>query len=320
MHIQSAERSVSDTLERIMRIGFTLPHMGNLAHFPREVARFARQAEQLGSDSLWVGDRLLAPVNPTVGYGGGNTIPRSFHALLDPFVVLSIAAASTERAQIGTNVLNAPWYPPAVLARSLTSIDLVSGGRLVPGLGVGWSPEEYVATGVPMKQRGERLDECLDVLDAYWSDNPVEYHGRHWTVPATYVDLKPVQHPRPPIYLGGYSQAAMRRAARRADGWLPVVRPGSSGTWEFSAASINGPVDVLRKMAEEHGRDPSQLGLILRVYPTAEGTVGQVIDAIAGAEHQTPVEHAFVDLMEIARDVDHALEIVSQILERTRNA
>ena len=301
-----------------MQIGFTLPQMGSLAHYPREVARFARQAEQLGADSLWVGDRLLAPVNPTVGYGGGATIPRAFRALLDPFVLLSIAAVSTERVQIGTNVLNAPWYPPAVLARSLTSIDLVSDGRLVAGLGVGWSPEEYLAVGIPMAQRGVRLDECLDALEAYWSDNPAEYHGTHWTVPATYADLKPVQRPRPPIYLGGYSPAAMRRAARRADGWLPVVRPGS-GTWEFSAAAINGPVSQLRIMAAEQGRDPSRLGLILRVYPTAEGTVDQVVDVITGAGQCTAVEHAFVDLMEVAKDVDHALEIIKQILERSRS-
>ncbi|HEX4225059.1 MAG TPA: TIGR03619 family F420-dependent LLM class oxidoreductase [Pseudonocardiaceae bacterium] len=302
-----------------MRIGFTLPQMGALAHQPREVARFAQQAEQLGAASLWVGDRLLAPVRPTVGYGGGDTIPRAFHSLLDPFVLLSIAAVSTQRVRIGTNVLNAPWYPPSVLARSLTTLDLVSGGRLIAGLGVGWSPEEYVAVGVPMAQRGARLDQCLDALDRYWSDNPVEYHGTHWTVPATYSDLKPVQQPHPPIYLGGYSPAAMRRAARRADGWLPVVRPGS-GQWEFSADAINVPVDQLGQLAVEHGRDPAQLDLLLRVYPTAEATVDAVVEAVVGARRRTPVRHAFVDLMEIANDVDHALEIVAHILDRSHDA
>jgi len=94
-----------------VRIGFTLPQLGALAHYPREVSRFAREAEQLGADSLWVGDRLLAPVNPTVGYGGADTIPRAFHALLDPFVLLSIAAVSTKHVQIGTNVLNCSLVP-----------------------------------------------------------------------------------------------------------------------------------------------------------------------------------------------------------------
>jgi probable F420-dependent oxidoreductase len=291
--------------------------MGTLAHYAQEVARFARQAEQLGADSLWVGDRLLAPVDPTVGYGGGDTIPEAFHALLDPFVLLSIAAASTERVQLGTNVLNAPWYPPALLARSLTSIDLASSGRLILGVGIGWSPEEYLAVGVPMAQRGARLDECLDALQAYWSDTPAQYHGTHWTIPATYADLKPAQHPRPPIYLGGYSAAAMRRAARRADGWLPVVRPGHA-EWEFSPAAINDPVEQLRNLAAEQGRDPAQLDLILRVYPTAEGTVDQVVNAITGAHQHTPVKHAFVDLMEIAHTIDHALEIIEQVLDRSR--
>lgn len=110
----------------------------------------------------------------------------------------------------------------------------------------------------------------------------------------------------------------MRRAARRADGWLPVVRPGSKA-WEFSPAAINDPVDRLRNMAAEQGRDLSQLDLILRVYPTAECTVDQVVDAITGAERHTPVEHAFVDLMEIAKDVDHALEIVNRVLERSHD-
>ncbi|WP_328582249.1 TIGR03619 family F420-dependent LLM class oxidoreductase [Streptomyces sp. NBC_00370] len=301
-----------------MRIGFTLPQMGALAHFPRDVARFARQAEELGADSLWVGDRLLAPVSPTVGYGGGSTIPAAFHALLDPFALLTIAATATERALLGTNVLNAPWYPPALLARSLTTIDLVSGGRLLPGFGVGWSPEEYAAVGVPMKERGARLDECLDALDVYWSDNPAEYHGAHWTIPATYADLKPVQRPRPPVYLGGYSPAAMRRAARRADGWLPVVRPGSAAGWAFDAAQINVPADEVRRLAAEEGRDPAGLGLILRVYPTEEATVEQVAEAIAGAERETAVDHAFVDLMEIATDIDQALDIVGRVLELSR--
>lgn len=300
-----------------MRIGFTLPQMGPLAHYPRDVARFAHQAEQLGADSLWVGDRLLAPVKPTVGYGGGSTIPLAFHAVLDPLALLAIAATCTERIQLGTNVLNAPWYPPAMLARSLTTIDLVSGGRLVPGFGVGWSPEEYLAAGIPMEQRGARLDECLDALEALWSSNPAEYHGKHWTVPATYADLKPVQRPRPPIYLGGYSPAAMRRAARRADGWLPVVRPGSQ-RWEFSPAAVNGPVSEVRRLAAEEGRDPSRLGIILRVYPTEEASIEQVAAAIAGAERETTVDHAFVDVMEIAKDIDQALEVVGRVLELSR--
>lgn len=145
-----------------MRIGFALSQFGAIAHHQADqVPRFAREIEQLGADGLWVGDRLLAPVDPGFGYGGGTDIPARFHAVLDPFVLLTIAATVTDRLPIGTNIFNVPWYPPALLARSLTSIDRLSEGRLVSGFGTNWSPEEYQAAAVPMAERGVRLDECL---------------------------------------------------------------------------------------------------------------------------------------------------------------
>jgi alkanesulfonate monooxygenase SsuD/methylene tetrahydromethanopterin reductase-like flavin-dependent oxidoreductase (luciferase family) len=187
-----------------MRPGFTLPYLGHLAHQPQEISRFAAEAERLGAASFWVGDRLLAPAEPTVGHGGTMEIPEAFHSILDPFAVMAVAAAATRTAAIGT----------------------------------GWSPEEYRAVGIPMNERGARLEECLDALDALWADSPVGYEGMYWSIPATHVKLGPVQTPRPPIYLGGYSPAALRRAARRADGWLPVVVPGRQA---FDPAAITAP-------------------------------------------------------------------------------
>ncbi|MGF1344210.1 TIGR03619 family F420-dependent LLM class oxidoreductase [Streptomyces flavovirens] len=298
-----------------MRIGFTLPQIGALAHQAHEVGRFAKEAEALGADSLWVGDRILAPVEPTVGYGGGDGIPDTFRTVLDPFAVMAVAAAATERAGIGANVLQAPCYAPALLARSLTSIDLISQGRLLPGFGIGWSPEEYQAAGVPMKERGARLDETLDALEAWWSTDPVEFEGTHTRIPATYVGLKPARRPRPPVYLAGYAPAALRRAARRADGWLPVVRPGSE---PFAPDSVNVPMAEVRRLASEAGRDPSELGLILRVYPTPETTLDEVVGTIRDAGRETDVAHCFVELMNVAHDVDHALEWVRKVLGTAR--
>jgi alkanesulfonate monooxygenase SsuD/methylene tetrahydromethanopterin reductase-like flavin-dependent oxidoreductase (luciferase family) len=91
-----------------MRVGFTLPHLGQLAHQPQEISRFAAEAERLGAASFWVGDQMLAPVEPTVGYGGTMEIPEAFHSILDPFAVMAVAAAATRTAVIGSNVLNAP--------------------------------------------------------------------------------------------------------------------------------------------------------------------------------------------------------------------
>ncbi|WP_031090695.1 TIGR03619 family F420-dependent LLM class oxidoreductase [Streptomyces sp. NRRL WC-3549] len=298
-----------------MRIGFTLPQMGALAHQAHDIGRFAKEAEALGADSLWIGDRILAPVEPTVGYAGGDEIPDVFRTVLDPFAVMAVAAAATERAEIGANVLQAPCYAPALLARSLTSIDLISQGRLLPGFGIGWSPEEYQAAGVPMQERGARLDETLDALEAWWSTDPVEFEGTHTRIPATHVGLKPARRPRPPIHLAGYAPAALRRVARRADGWLPVARSGSE---PFVADAVNAPVAEVRRLASEAGRDPSEIGLILRVSPAPGATVDEVVETISGAGRETDVDHCFVELMNIAQDVDHALELVRKVLDTAR--
>ncbi|MER6141657.1 TIGR03619 family F420-dependent LLM class oxidoreductase [Streptomyces sparsogenes] len=296
-----------------MRIGFALPQFGALAHHPEDVVRFARQAEELGAASLWVGDRLLAPVRPTVGYAGTDTIPPEFRVALDPFALLATAAAVTERVQLGSNVINAPWYPPAVLARSLTTIDALSAGRLLVGLGTGWSPEEYQAVNVPMTERGRRLDETLDILTAWWTTDPVEHRGEHWTVPASHIDLKPAARPHPPVYLGGFVPTALNRVARRADGWLPIAVP--PGPFDPEAAVVR-PMRRIRETAEREGRDPAALDVILRVNPTSAATAEDIVTVLARAEAEAGVRHAFVDLTYAAKDVDQALEEAGRVLDR----
>jgi probable F420-dependent oxidoreductase len=299
-----------------MKIGFALPQTGAVAWQAPQVARFAREAEQLGADSLWVIDRLLSPVDPKVGYGGADDFPEEFRAILDPFVLLSVAATATERVQIGTNILNGPWYPPALLARLLTSLDVLSGGRLVPGLGAGWSPEEFEAVNVPMNERGARLDELLDVLEQLWTADPAEYHGKHWQLPATHAALKPVR--RPPIYLAGFAPAAMRRVARRADGWLPAVIPPHATDLE---AMVNQPMAKIRELAAEAGRDPNALDMILRIYPNVRTAtvIDDVTTVIKRVESETEVHHVLVDMMYQADDVDGLLKIAEGILSGSRN-
>ncbi|RBQ18460.1 LLM class F420-dependent oxidoreductase [Spongiactinospora rosea] len=299
-----------------MRIGFSLPQLGGVvARQADEVARFAREAEALGAGSLWVGDRLLAPVNPTVGYppGVNPTIPEEFHHILDPFAMLAVAAAVTERPLLGTNVLNAPWYPPALLARSLTTIDLVSGGRLVPGFGSGWSPEEFQAAGVPIAERGPRLDECLDALDQLWTASPAEYQGKYWSVPPTYAELKPTR--RPPVYLAAFVPVAMRRVAKRADGWLPALAVTGPGPVD-TAALITEPMRYIRQLAQESGRDPADIDLILRIYPQHGSTVNDIVNAIQGVAAEPDVQHLLVDLMYLSTSIDHHLEMAAEILRR----
>jgi probable F420-dependent oxidoreductase len=298
-----------------IRLGFALPQFGAMATQGDQVARFAVEAERLGAASLWAGDRLLAPVNPVVGYGGGDTIPPEFRTLLDPFALLTVAATVTKTALLGFNVLNLPWYAPAVVARSLTTIDVISGGRLLPGFGIGWSPDEYEAAGIPWQGRGARLDESLDALEALWGPSPAEYQGKLVAVPKSHVELHPVQQPRPPIYLGGVSEAALRRIGRRADGWLPAgVIPGYFTTERFA-----GQREVIRAAAKAAGRPDGDLPVVLRANVRAGTSVEQIVDALESVAEGTGITDMFVDLMYLASSVDEALELASRLLSATRS-
>jgi probable F420-dependent oxidoreductase len=297
----------------MINLGFALPQFGALAGAADQVGRFAAEAEHLGARSLWVGDRLLAPVSPVVGYGGGPTIPAEFRSVLDPLTLLTVAAGATSQAVLGTNVLNLPWYAPAVLARTLTTIDILSRGRLVPGFGIGWSPDEYQAAGVPWAGRGARLEESLDALEALWGPSPVEYQGKLLSVPRSHVELRAAQAPRPPIYLGGTSEAALRRIGRRADGWLPAgVVPGYLTPEMFTAQR-----EVVRAAARQAGRGDDDLPVVLRVNVRAGTSVAQVTDAMAAVAAETGITDMFVDLMYLAQDVDGALELAASLLAGT---
>jgi probable F420-dependent oxidoreductase len=290
-------------------LGFAVPQFGAAA--AAELARFASTAEELGADSLWVGDRLLTAVHPSVGYGGRDTIPEQFRTGLDPFIALAVAATATTRARLGASVFVAPWYPPVQLARQLTSLDAVSGGRLLPGFGIGWSPEEYQAAGAPFRRRGAQLDELLDALEKLWTINPVAHQGQRWSIPESWVSLKPVQQPRPPIYLGAFTEAGLKRVGERADGWSAVVNvPGGVNldmlTWQRQK------IDDAARAA---GRDPSAIHTYVRIN-VAEGTpVERVADAVqmlAGNGYPD----MFADLLYVATTTDSHLQWVERLLAR----
>jgi probable F420-dependent oxidoreductase len=256
-----------------------------------------------------VGDRLLAAVNPTVGYVGKDTIPEQFRTNLDPFIALTVAATATATAQLGCSVFVAPWYPPVQLARQLTSIDVISGGRLLPGFGIGWSPDEYQAAGAPFARRGAQLDELLDVLDALWTANPVQHEGTRWSIPESWVDLKPVQRPHPPVYLGAFTPPGLKRIGERADGWMAGVNvPGG-----VSLDMLTWQRRTIDDAARAAGRDPSAIHAYVRVN-VAEGTpVDKVADAVRVlADNGYP--DAFVDLMYVATGTDAQLKWVERLL------
>ncbi len=239
-----------------MRIGFSIPNGGPLAT-PETIVRIAKRAEELDYQSLWTFERLLYAVNPRDPYPGtpNGAWPSVFRRMLDPLDSLTFLAAHTEKILLGTSVLDLPYYTPVMLARRLTTIDYLSQGRLRAGFGLGWSQDEMEAAGAEMKQRGAKADEFLQVLQAVWTQNPVEFRGRFYSVPKSYIDLKPVQKPYPPIYLAAFAPAALGRVARLADGWNPAGIPVEGMARMFSS---------IKQMAQEAGRDASALQMVVR--------------------------------------------------------
>ena len=238
-----------------MRFGFALPQVGS-AVGPEALVTVAKRAEDLGFDSLWVLDRILWPVNPRAPYPiGDGSLPVKYKSVLDPLETLTFAAAHTRRIALGTSVLNLPWYTPVLLARRLTTLDILSAGRLKVGFGIGWSPDEYEAAGVTWQERGKRADELIQALKKIWTTDPVEFQGKYYRIPKSVIGPKPVQKPHPPIYMAAYTPSAMKRVAAEANGWFPVGIPLSG---------VGPMFEGIKGMAKEAGRDPSVLELMVR--------------------------------------------------------
>ena len=209
-----------------MRIGFALPNVGPIGT-PTAVSAVAQRAEALGYQSLWTIDRLLWAVKPQTPYPvtPDGLLPEPYKHVLDPLDTLTFAAAQTKTVALGTSVLDMPYYNPVTLARRLTTIDVLSNGRLRVGLGLGWSQDEMQAANADMKKRGAMANEFLQVLKAIWTTNPAEFHGNFYQPPNSYISQTPVQNPHPPIYLAAFAAPAMQRLAEMADGWNPVAIP-----------------------------------------------------------------------------------------------
>ena len=230
-----------------MRIGFGAPVAGAWAT-PLYLGSFAQRAEALGYASLWSFQRLLVPE--------GSGMEPVYRSVLDPMVALGYLAARTSRIRLGVAVVNLPFVSPAVLAKQATTVDVLSGGRLDLGLGIGWMPEEFAAAGASTARRGARTEEYLAVLRTLWADEVSSFGGEFYTIPAGRQDPRPVQQPGPPVLLGGMSRPAIERAGRIADGWITSSRADLS--------NISEAVGAIKEVAAAAGRDPEALRIVCR--------------------------------------------------------
>ncbi len=228
-----------------MRIGFGVPVSGSWAT-PENMITIARRAEELGYHSLWTFQRLLFPAE--------HAMPPVYRSVQDPIVTLAYLAGVTSRIRLGVAVLNLPFFSPALLAKQLATLQHVSGGRIDAGVGLGWLPEEFAASGVPLERRGARAEEYLTVLRTLWSEGIAAHEGEFYRLPPAHLDPKPV--PPPPIILGGTAEPALRRAGRLADGWVSSSR--------VDLTTIGEQIAVVKEAAREAGRDPEALRFIVR--------------------------------------------------------
>ncbi|MDT7702576.1 MAG: hypothetical protein QOJ30_4901 [Pseudonocardiales bacterium] len=180
-----------------------------------------RALEERDFTSLFIAEHSHIPVSRETPYPGGGDLPRMYYRTLDPFVALSVVGTVTSRLVLGTGIALLPQRDVIHTAKQVASLDLVSGGRVAFGVGVGWNREEMRNHGTEPTTRGAQMDEQLAALIEIWTKDEAEFHGKYVDFGPIYAWPKPVQKPHPPIYLGGESEAALRRLARFGDAWLP---------------------------------------------------------------------------------------------------
>lgn len=221
-------------------------HRGSSAS-PETMARRARSAEDAGFEALWVGDHIALPVGDDTNAADPVGQPR-----IEAVVTLAHLAALTSRIRLGFGVIVLPQRQPVLLAKQLSSIDFLSGGRLTVGVGVGYVEPEFRALGVPLAERAARTDEYLSVLRTLWTDPSPSFSGGFVSFDGVAQQPQPVQRPHPPIVVGGHSAATYRRVVQAANGWYG---------WELDPAETAAALERLRAAAERYDR-PSDLGEI----------------------------------------------------------
>ena len=293
-----------------MDIGCHLPNQGPLA--TREaIVTFAREAERRQVASLWVSDHVVFPRTATGSYPGGRFPHPPDKPYLEPVTVLTAAAVSTERARLGSSVFILGHRHPVVMAKMLASIDVLSGGRLICGVGVGWWKEELEILGAPFHARGRQADEALRVFKALWTmDNPA-FDGEFFRFRDVGFAPKPVQKPHPPIWVGGDSPGAFRRVVTLGDGWHATSK---------TPAQLGEALGRLRAAADAARRTWETITLSLR-FSLSDELLAQgsqaVIDQL-GEYKRLGLSHV---LLEFRRDdLTRMIEILDLVTGTVRPA
>jgi probable F420-dependent oxidoreductase len=236
-----------------VRLGVIFPQI-EIGPEPRDVRRFVESVESLGYDHLAIYDHVLgADISKRPDWGGPYTNETQFHEVL---VLFGYCAAITQRIELVTSILILPQRQTALVAKQAAEIDILSGGRLRLGVGLGWNHVEYEALGENFHNRGRRIEEQIDVLRKLWTEPVITYQGRWHHIDAAGIQPLPVQRPIP-VWMGAATEPAIKRAARIADGWFPQYGADERG------AQV---VDMFRRFVREAGRDPAAVPIEARIH------------------------------------------------------
>ena len=302
-----------------MRYGFYLPTRGQTAT-PEAIEALVRRGEALGFASTMIADHVAFPVTIKSRYpytvsgafpGGGDS--------LEQLALMAFVAGKSTRLRLVTSVMILPHRNPVVTAKTLATIDVLSGGRVTVGVGVGWLREEFQALGAPdFDRRGAVSDEYLKIFKTLWTENPASFSGQFYRFDAIRCLPLPVQKPHPPIWVGGHSKAALRRAARFGDGWHPV---GANPAVPLRPAELRASLDELHRLTEAEGRDPSALTISYKapVYDPAESSLGSGAERrpFTGSAEQTAEDIAVFARLGVSELIfDFRSESLAESLER----
>jgi probable F420-dependent oxidoreductase len=249
-------------------------------------AELARELEARGFESLWLPEHTHIPVSRRTPYPGGGDLPEFYWRALDPFVALTAAAAVTDRLLVGTGVCLVPERDPIVTAKEVATLDWVSGGRLLFGVGGGWNREEMRNHGTDPATRWDLMRERILAMKEIWTREEAEFHGRFVDFDPIWSWPKPVQRPHPPIVVGGDGATTFDRVVEYGDGWMPIIRPGGPAPFPERIAE-------LRRRCEAAGRAP---------VPVTAFAGGRVEAAHADELHELGVERLIVLLPAYERD------------------
>jgi probable F420-dependent oxidoreductase len=247
-----------------MKVGMLIPSAGQQA--TREnLVQAAKQAEEERFDSLWVWERLISPLKPQTPYPltPDGSFPIEFQSLFEPLEALTFVAANTNKISLGTSIIDMLFHNPVVLARRFATLDILSEGRAIAGLGIGWLKDEYQISNISMENRGKRADEYIQLLKKIWTDDVVEFKGQFYNIPASKIGPKPLQKSHPLIYMGAFSPKAFGRVVKYADGWIGMI----ARTLDDFENTVNTVRDMAIKEKESNKKEANGFKMILLTYP-----------------------------------------------------